>query len=150
MIQFEGNRNFPLPLPAAFQKLSDAAFLVGCLPDAKIESASPDRAVWKLKPKLSFMTGSLDAVMDRTRLEPEQCVSFQVVSKAIGASATVLATLHFQVSESSTDVHWTGELVAVTGLLKMVPKGLLQGTAEKVIEDTWQAVEAKLTSSPTP
>jgi carbon monoxide dehydrogenase subunit G len=148
MIQFEGDRRFPLPLPAVFQKLSDAAFLVGCLPDAKIEEATPDRAAWKLKPKLSFMTGSLDAVMDVTEREPDRTASFRIVTKAIGASATVTATLHFQTSESGTAIHWTGELVSVTGLLKMVPKGLLQGTAEKVIEDTWQAVEAKLTSSP--
>lgn len=106
---------------------------------------------WKLKPKLSFLTGGLDAVIEVVGREPDRSASFRIVSKAIGASSTVGAVLQFQASESGTLVNWAGDLLEVTGLLKMVPKGLLQGTAEKVIEDTWQAIEAKLTpSSPTP
>jgi carbon monoxide dehydrogenase subunit G len=151
MIHFTGERRFALPVGELFSKLSDAAFLVGCLPDAKVAESSADRVAWKLKPKLSFLTGGLDAVMEVTGREPGRSASFRIVSKAIGASSTVVAILQFQPVETGTVVNWAGDLVEVTGLLKMVPKGLLQGTAEKVIEDTWQAIEAKLTpSSPTP
>jgi len=146
MIHFEGDRSFALPLAAVFAKLSDAAYLVGCLQDAKVSAASHDHAAWKLKPKLSFLTGGLDAAIDVTAREPERLASFRITTKAIGASSTVTATLHFSESElGGTAIHWTGDLVEVTGLLKMVPKGLLQGTAEKVIEDVWTAVSAKLT-----
>lgn len=144
MIHFSGRRRFALPAAALFAKLSDAAFLVGCLPDAKIGEASPDRVAWKLKPKLSFLTGGLDAVMDVSSRDPDRSATFRIVSKAIGASSTVTATLQFEPDDPGTNVNWTADLIEVTGLLKMVPKGLLQGTAEKVIEDTWQAVEAKL------
>lgn len=146
MIQFAGERRFPRPVPEIFTKLADAAFLVSCLADADVKDASPDRVVWKLKPKLSFLTGSLDASMDVTSREADRVAEFRIVTKAIGASSTVTARLNFQSSDTGTTVTWAAELVEVTGLLKMVPKGLLQGTAEKVIEDTWQAIEAKLTS----
>ena len=43
-----------------------------------------------------------------------------------------------------TAVHWTGNLTEVTGLLKIVPKGLIEGSARKVIEDVWEAVSARL------
>ena len=43
-------------------------------------------------------------------------------------------------------MHWTGDLTEVTGLLKIVPKGLIEGSARKVIEDVWAAVAAKLTA----
>ena len=46
----------------------------------------------------------------------------------------------------STTVRWSGDLVAVTGLLKMVPKGLMEGAAKKVIDDVWAAVGQKLTA----
>lgn len=147
MIHFAGTRSFAVPLAAAFAKLSDAAWLVSCLPDAKIGLATPDRTEWKLKPKLSFLTGGLDAVLEVTSREPERVAAFRVFTKAIGASSTVAASLQLAPTDSGgTSVNWSGDLVEVTGLLKMVPKGLLQGTAEKVIEDVWQAIEAKLTA----
>jgi len=146
MIHFAGERRFPHPAGTCFAKLSDAAFLVSCLADADVKDASLDRVVWKLKPKLSFLTGSLDASVDVTSRETDRAADFRIVTKAIGASSTVTARLSFQGSDTGTTVTWAADLVEVTGLLKMVPKGLLQGTAEKVIEDTWQAIEAKLTS----
>jgi carbon monoxide dehydrogenase subunit G len=58
----------------------------------------------------------------------------------------VLIRLVFRDADGGTVVPWTGELVEVTGLLKMVPRGLLQATAEKVIGDVWAAVGEKLSS----
>lgn len=145
MIHFEGDRTFALPLATAFAKLADAAFLAGCIPDAKIAEAAADRAAFKIKPKISFLTGSLDANLQVTAREAGKSAAFTILTKAIGASSTVTATLQFTETEAGgTAVHWVGELVQVTGLMKMVPKGLLQGTAEKVIDDVWTAVTAKL------
>ena len=148
MIHFAGDRDLPLPVAAVYPKLSDAAWLVAGIEDAKVSEATSDRAAFKLKPKLSFISGSLDAIMDVTARVPNQTATFKVFTKAIGASSTVTATLHFSESATGgTAIHWVGELVEVTGLLKMVPKGLLQGTAEKVIEDVWTALTAKLTAA---
>jgi carbon monoxide dehydrogenase subunit G len=145
MIHFEGDKTFPLPVAEAAAKLSDAGFLVGCLPDAEVAEATPERAAWKLRPKLSFLTGSLNSEMTRTAHEPGKSVAFTVLAKAIGASSTVLANLTFaEAPGGGTAVHWTGDITEVTGLLKVVPKGLLQGSAQKVIEDVWAAVGAKL------
>ena len=148
MIHFEGDRQVPLPVAAVFPKLSDASWLVASIEDAKVSEATPERAAFKLKPKLSFISGSLDAVMDVTARVLNQTTTFKVFTKAIGASSTVTAKLAFTESATGgTAIHWVGELVEVTGLLKMVPKGLLQGTAEKVIEDVWTALIAKLTAA---
>jgi uncharacterized protein len=148
MIHFAGSRRFALPRAEVAAKLSDAVFLVGCLADAKITAATTDHAAWHLKPKLSFLTGSLATTLDVTGREPGQSASFKIATKAIGATSIVTAILRFTESDGGgTEVPWVGDLVEVTGLLKMVPKGLLQGTAEKVIEDVWAAVTAKLTSA---
>ncbi|MBY0513901.1 MAG: SRPBCC family protein [Gemmataceae bacterium] len=147
MIHFEGDRSFPLPVAEVAAKLSDAAFLAGCLPDATPTEATADRAAWKLRPKLSFLSGSLDTVLEAVERDPGRAVAFRVFTKAIGASSTVLTRLTFAAAAGGTTVHWTGDLTEVTGLLKMVPKGLLQGTAEKVINDVWAAVGARLTGA---
>jgi carbon monoxide dehydrogenase subunit G len=144
--QFQGVKSFDRPAAAVASKLSDAAWLVGCLPEAQVTGATPDRAAWKLKPKLSFLTGSLDAVIEATAREPGRSVTFRILSKAIGAASTTLAKLEFHEAAAGTDVHWSADIAEVTGLLKMVPKGLIQGTAEKVIEDVWAAVGSRLLS----
>ncbi len=145
MIHFEGDKSFALPVAEVYAKLSDAGFLANCLPDATVSEATPDKAAWKIRPKLAFLTGSLNVEMTTTAREPLKSVSFKVFAKAMGASSTVTTALTFQEAEGGgTAVHWAGDLVEVTGLLKIVPKGLLQSSAQKVIEDVWTAVAAKL------
>ncbi|MBX9626597.1 MAG: SRPBCC family protein [Gemmataceae bacterium] len=145
MIHFEGDKHFPRPVAEVAAKLADAGFLAGCLPDAAVAEATPDRAAWKLKPKLSFLTGTLDSVLAVTAREPGKSAAYRITAKTIGASSTVTAALTFsEAADGGTAVHWAGDLTEVTGLLKMVPKGLLQGAAETVIADVWAAVGAKL------
>ena len=62
MIQFQGVEEFAGPPNELFAKLGDAGFLAGCLPDTTVQLATPDRAEWKVKPKLSFIAGTLDTV----------------------------------------------------------------------------------------
>ena len=123
MIHFAGVHTFPLPLAEVAAKLSDAGFLANCVPDAQVSEATPDKAVGKT-------------------------VSYQLVTKTIGASSTVNTRLEFKEADGGkTDVHWTGDLVALTGLLKMVPHGLIEGSAKKVIDEIWAALEKKLVAS---
>ncbi|MBP3959677.1 SRPBCC family protein [Gemmata sp. G18] len=147
MIHFEGDKIIPLPVAEVAAKLSDAGFLANCVPDAQVSEATPDRAVGKIKPKLSFLTGSLTLDATVTARDSGKSVAYKIDTKTMGASSTVETKLEFKDGEGGgTLIHWTGELVAVTGLLKMVPKGLLEGTAKKVIDDVWTAVAARLTA----
>jgi uncharacterized protein len=146
MIHFEGDRSFPMPVAEVAARLSDAGFLANCLPEATVSEATPDKAAWKIRPKLAFLTGSLNVEMTTTGREAGKSASFKVFAKALGASSTVTSTLTFAEAGTGTAVHWIGDLIEVTGLLKMVPKGLLQSSAQKVIDDVWNAVAAKLAS----
>jgi carbon monoxide dehydrogenase subunit G len=144
MIHFEGVQTFPLPVAEVAAKLSDAGFLANCVPDVTISEATPDRAVGKVKPKLSFITGSLTLTAEVTARASGQSVAFTILSKVIGASSTVTTALQFKEAEGGTAVYWTGDLTSVTGLMKMVPKGLLEGAAKKVIDEVWESVGKKL------
>ena len=146
MIHFEGVESFPLPVAEVAAKLSDAGFLARCIPDAQVTEATPDRSVGKIKPKLSFLTGSITLNADVTAREPDRSVAYQLVTKVIGGSSTVATKLEFKEAEGGgTAVHWSGDLVSVTGLLKAVPHGLMEGSAHKVIADVWAALRQKLT-----
>lgn len=144
MIHFEGIKRIARPLAEVASKLSDAGFLANSVPDAQVTEATPDRATGKIKPKLSFLTGSLTLHAVVTARDPGQSVAYTIETKSMGAASTVETKLVFEEADGATLIHWTGDIVAVTGFLKMVPKGLMEGTAKKVIEDVWAAVEAKL------
>lgn len=145
MAQFEGVETFALPVATVFAKLSDAGFLASCLSSATVTSAAPDRAEWKVRPKLAFLSGSLDTTATVTAREPGTRAVFQIHAKGIGASSTVDAVLTFApTADGGTAVTWTGDIAARTGLLKLVPSSLIQGSAKKVIADVWADIHRKM------
>lgn len=145
MIHFEGHREFPLPVADVFAKLSDAAFLVGCLKDVdEVIEVSADRAEWKLRPGFSFIRGTLDIKMEILERATNTSMKVRLSSRGIGATSTVESVIAFQPKESGTAVDWSADITELTGLLKLVPKGLISSTAGKVIEDTWGEIEKKL------
>lgn len=45
---------------------------------------------------------------------------------------------------SSKTPRWVSNVTGLTGLLKLVPEGLIASSAGKVIEETWAEIEQKL------
>lgn len=145
MIHFEGVESFPASPASVFPKLADAGWLARVLPDAEVVGAAPDRAEWKVRPKFGFMAGSLDTTAEVTDRTTPDVVRYRVVSKGVGSSSTVDAELTVRPADGGgTAVHWRGDLTELGGLLKMVPRGLVQAAAQKVIADVWAAVRVNL------
>lgn len=145
MIHFQGVETFPGPLAEVSAKLSDAGFLAVNLPDAHATETTPDRAVWKVKPKVAFLAGELDTVCTVAERNLEH-VKFRVEVKGVGSGSVVESELKFAATDDGqgTLVSWTGDVVSMTGLLKLAPKGLVQATAQKVIADCWAALKSKV------
>src|SRR6516164_963644 len=61
MVLFEGDRTIARPLAEVWAKLTDARFLVKCIPDVEsVGALEPDHAALVLRPSLVFMRGTLD------------------------------------------------------------------------------------------
>lgn len=150
MIHFEGEVRFPLPLPEVTEKLSDAGYLARTLTETEIIAATPEKAVWRMKPKLSFLTGTQTTEMTRSEHHPDETVTYTLATRSIGASSTVVAHLRFVEDPQGTQVLWSADITEVSGLLKMVPSGLLEGAARKIIEDVWEAVRRRLLPAANP
>jgi carbon monoxide dehydrogenase subunit G len=144
MLRFEGDRDFPHAPAELFAKLTDARFLVECIPDVEsVKSQEADNATLVLRPGFAFVRGTLEVVMHIVDVaSPTARVILN--SKGIGSSADVEATLALSDHEGGTRVHWTAEITSLGGLLKMVPGGLIRGAAEKVINDAWTRIGEKL------
>lgn len=145
MIHFEGDRSFTRPVAEVFAKLGDATFLLSCLKDVEtVIETGVDRAKWKLRPGFSFIRTTLDITMDIIERVPNSSVKVKLFSKGIGASTTVESLMTFQEKEGGSAVHWIADVTELTGLLKLVPKGLISSSAGKVIEETWAEIDKKL------
>ena len=144
MIHFDGTESFPTSLDIIATRLSDAGWLAQALPDAQVSRAESDHAAWKIRPKLAFISGTLDSQLEVVSRMETKSVRYRVVSKGVGSSSTIEATLTFRSVETGTTVEWAADITELTGLLKLVPPALLQATANKVIVDVWTSVRQKL------
>jgi carbon monoxide dehydrogenase subunit G len=146
MTPFEGERTFPLPPGVVAARLGDAAFILSCLPNVvQVVEAGPDKAVWKLRTGFSFLSTTLEVALTVAERSPGR-TTYEALSRGVGASSRVKAVLTFEPSESGTTVRYTAEIVERTGFLKVVSGGLIQAAARTVIEDTWKAIEVKLSA----
>ena len=86
----------------------------------------------------------MDVTLQVVDKAPPTSARLVMTSKGVGSSSTVEATLALAPRESGTRMHWIAEVKELGGLLKMVPQGLIRGAAQKVLDDAWKSVEAKL------
>jgi carbon monoxide dehydrogenase subunit G len=149
MVRFEGDRVLPRPADELWAKLTDARFLVQCVPDVQeVKELAPDHASLVLRPGFSFVRGTLEAELRIAEAVAPSSARVLLSSRGIGSSSEVEATLALAPEGAGTKVHWTAEVKSLGGLLKLVPGGLVRGAAEKVINDAWNTVEAKLKGEP--
>jgi carbon monoxide dehydrogenase subunit G len=145
MQRFEGERTFARSIAELWPKLSDAAFLAGCVPDATLTGEPDhDRARYAVRPGFSFARGSLDVTMEILERHEPDMVRFRLTSKGIGSSSVVESALSLTAQGAGTKVAWTAEVTQLGGLLKMVPAGLIRGAAQKVIADVWDGIAKQL------
>lgn len=148
MVRFEGDKDFPQAPADLWAKLTDARFLASCIPDVQsISLAEPDRAELVLRPGFSFVRGTLEVTLRVADAAAPTAARYLVSGRGIGSTSEVEAAIALTPRDTGTHVHWTAEVKALGGLLKMVPPGLVRGAAEKVVHDVWAAVEAKLAQS---
>jgi uncharacterized protein len=141
-MHFEGERTYAQPPDQIFARLGDAQLLVQAVPDATVTGTpTADEAHCVVRPKFAFTRGSLDVVLRVADRQPTSSLRFGLVSKTLGGGADVDVALQLTPDGSGTKVAWTAELVRLSGLLKMVPAGLIRGAAQKVIDDAWTALD---------
>jgi carbon monoxide dehydrogenase subunit G len=145
MLRFEGDKEFPYPAADLWARLSDAQFLVQCVPGIDtVKRAEPGTAVWTLRPGLSFVRGTMEVTLTVAETVPDSLIRLLVHSKGIGTSSDVEVVFTLIPQETGTRIHWTTEVKALGGLLKAVPQGLIKASAQKVIADVWTQAEKKL------
>jgi len=143
MMHFEGSETFADSADRIRDYLADAGRMARAIPEHTITAAGPDRAEWDVRPKFAFMAGSLHTTAEIVLRSGDE-LRYRIASVGVGSSSTMDVRLSFTAKDDGTVVRWTGDLVELGGILKLVPRGMLQVAALKVIADVWSAVRSRL------
>jgi uncharacterized protein len=145
-MQFEGDQEFTLPPKDVFAKLSDARFLVECIPGREsVTRADQREAVCTQRPGFAFVRGTLELTIQVVEAT-DSTIKYVQLGKGIGSSSNVETVVTLTPTATGTHVHWRAEVKEMGGLLKMVPSGLIRGAAQKTIADVWREIEKRLQS----
>jgi carbon monoxide dehydrogenase subunit G len=93
------------------------------------------------------MRGSLDVTIEIIAGQEPTSITYNQKSKGIGSTSEVETVLALSACPEGTKIRWRSEVKSMGGLLKALPSGLIRGAAQKVIEDGWAGVAAKLAES---
>jgi carbon monoxide dehydrogenase subunit G len=145
-MQFDGEQEFALPPQHVFAKLSDARFLLECIPGRETTThADQHKAVFTQRPGFAFVRGTLEVTIDVHETSSESSIKYSLFSKGIGTTSEVETEVTLAEKDGGTHLRWKAEVKNLGGLLKAVPRGLIRGAAQKVIADVWQEIDKKLT-----
>src|SRR5439155_9390942 len=110
MMHFEGDTELPLPPARAWQKLSDARFLVQSVPNVEsVAQSEADKAVCTIRPGFAFVRGTLELTVQVVESVHDSSVRLLVHTKGVGSTSDVEATLLMTPEENGTRVHWIAE-----------------------------------------
>ena len=95
MLRFDGQKDFPRHSPAAlWDKLSDARFLVQCVPDVhEVSKQERQEAEFTLRPGFAFVRGTLHVSLKVVEAVSPSSVRVALLSKGIGSSSEVEAAM---------------------------------------------------------
>jgi uncharacterized protein len=145
MLHFEGNKEFPQTPEELQKKLSDARFLVQCIPDVEsVSRADVNEAVCTIRPGFAFVRGTLELTIQVAEAQSNSRVKLMLQTKGIGSTSDVLVSFSLADVGSGTRLHWVAEVQNLGGLLKAVPQGLTKAAAQKVIGDVLAMLEKSL------
>jgi carbon monoxide dehydrogenase subunit G len=148
MLSFQGEKVLPRPPADVWEKLSDARFLVQCIPDVQSVSHTEARqSICIVRPGFAFVRGTVELTLQVGDAIPGTSIFVQAHSKGIGSHSVVEAELYFTGQDQGTRIQWRATIQQLGGLLKAVPQGLIKAAAQKVIADVWQSVEARLAAA---
>jgi carbon monoxide dehydrogenase subunit G len=145
VLHMEGDKQFRQSPEELFARLTDLGFVLTCLPDVtEVKSVEAGRARATVRPSFAFVKGTLELTIEKLEELPPVSARLLFRNKGIGSSAEVEASFSLSATAEGTQLHWVGKLHSLGGLLKLVPKGLIQGAAQKVVADMLDRIERQI------
>ena len=146
MIEIRGTEHFACGGDRVHAGLGDLEQVAAALPGlSRIERSDGDTLVCRVRPGLTFLSGSLRTTITRREVAGPGALCYGIDSRGIGAGA--VANVHIRClpsGEGRSRVEWQVQVEELSGLLKPVGASLIEAAMGKVAAATWEGLHTRL------
>jgi carbon monoxide dehydrogenase subunit G len=138
------------PPAKVYRALTDLDGMSQNIPDLVTSQKIDDRTLQcTVKPGFSFIRGTMKTTITLVETVPVERVLMNVAAAGIGMAMNVEARLKIIPDDggSKSILDWEVEVTQRSGLLSLVSAGLIQGAAEKTVNDGWNKLQKRLESN---
>ena len=148
MIEIHGAESFGCDRERVRAALADLEQVAAALPGlTRIERNDGDSLVCRVRPGLTFLSGSLRTTITRLEHADEAEVRYRIDSRGIGAGAVANAHIRcLSDGDGRSRVQWHLQVAELSGLLKPVGASLIKAAMSKVATATWEGLHTRLDS----
>jgi uncharacterized protein len=144
-MKFSGSEHFDHPVETVFDEITDLNVTAKTLPGMeKVERVDSKHLECRVRPKFSFLTGSMQMIFDILETNRPSTARMRVTGKGIGASLAIETSIHLTAEGTGTRLDWESEVTQMTGLVKALSHTLIEGAARKVVADSWAVFRTHL------
>ena len=131
------------PSSKVWKLVSDPKEISECLPGLEsFEEKSNKHFIAKIKPKFSFIRGSLELDIQVISLKNKNA-KIKISGKSIGTSFSILTEAKLKDLKGKTEVLWTADMKP-EGLMKAVPESIIKGAAEELADEIFSCMKKKV------
>jgi carbon monoxide dehydrogenase subunit G len=147
-MNFSGSEHFDAPIETVFDEITNLNVTAKTLPGMeRVERLEPTHLECRVRPKFSFLTGSMQMIFDILEKDRPSTARMRVIGKGIGASLAIETSVRLTSETAGTRLDWSSEVTQMTGLIKALSHSLIEGAAKKVVADSWATFRAHLAES---
>lgn len=146
-MNFSGSEHFDAPVETVFDEITNLEVTAKTLPGLeRVEKLEPKHLECRVKPKFSFLSGSMKMVFDILETDRPSSAKMRVIGKAIGASLAIETSIRLSAEGQGTRLDWSSDVTELGGLIKALSHSLIEGAAKKVVADSWSTFRTHLSS----
>ena len=144
-MRFEGKLDIDAPRERVWSFLTDPAQVTTCAPDVQsLEVTDPRHFKVVVRAGVGPIKGTFSMNVEFTELQEPGHASVVARGQAPGSAVEMVSNMELsEFDETHTIMEWSSE-VTVSGMIQQVGARLMQGAADKITQQVFACIKAKL------
>lgn len=146
-MRFEGTLDIAAPRDRVWAFLTDPKQITTCAPDVQsLDATDPRHFKVVVRAGVGPIKGTFSMNVEFTELRPPEHASVLARGQAPGSAVEMRSSMDLVASDGRTNMRWSSD-VAVSGMIAQMGARLMQGAADKITQQVFDCVKAKLEGS---
>jgi len=143
-MRFEGTLDIDAPRDRVWSFLTDPKRVTACAPDVQsLEVTDPRHFKVVVRAGVGPIKGTFSMNVEFTDLQEPGHASVLARGQAPGSAVEMRSTMDLEAQGERTTMRWASD-VTVSGMIQQVGARLMQGAADKITQQVFSCIKAKL------